>query len=88
MAGERERHEFAVPDLVDDYAADDDPEAEAREPGAGDLAHLGGGEAELLPPVVEDAAADREAHASSKDRHKSGPEEALGVGIGAGKVVG
>ncbi len=81
-----ERHELAVADLVDDHAADDDPEAEAGESGAGDLPHLRGGEAELLPPVVEDAAADREAHARREDRHEARPEQAVGVGIRPGEI--
>ena len=71
--------QLAVADLVHDHAADDDAEAEAGEAGAADGAELRAGEAEFGGPVVEDAAADREADAGGENGHEAGPQQALGV---------
>ena len=66
--------ELAVADLVDDHAADDDTEAEAREAGSADGAELGGGEAVFGRPSAEDAAAEGEADAGREDSHEASPE--------------
>lgn len=71
---EREGDELTVADLVDDHAADDDAEAEARETGAADRAKLRGGEAVFGRPGAEDTATEGEADASGKDSHEAGPE--------------
>ena len=87
VADEGEGDELAVADLVDDDAADDDAEAEAREAGAADGTELGGVEAVFGRPSAEDAAAEGEAYARSKDGHEACPEEALRVGYSGGLFV-
>ncbi|PAZ03463.1 MAG: hypothetical protein CAK89_01210 [Opitutia bacterium AMD-G3] len=88
MADEGEGDELAVADLVDDHAADDDAEAEAREAGAADGTELGGVEAVFGRPGAEDAATEGEAYARSKDGHEACPKEALRVGYNGGLFVG
>ena len=73
-------HQLAVADFVADDSADNNTEAKAGESGAADGAQLRGGEAKLGAPVVENTAADAEAHAGGEDGHKAGPKEAFGVG--------
>ncbi len=84
VADERQGDQFAVADLIHDDAADDDAEAEAGETRAADGAELRAGEAELLAPVIENAAANGEADAGGEDGHEAGPEQAFGVGRDAG----
>jgi hypothetical protein len=72
--------EFAVADLVANQTADDDAETESGEPSTADQADLRGGEAELACPVIEDAAADAEAHAGGEYGHEARPQQPLGVG--------
>ena len=79
VAEEGDGDELAVADLVDDHAADDDTEAEAREASATDGTELGGVEAVFGRPSAEDAAAEGEADAGREDSHEAGPEEALRI---------
>src|SRR5262249_28065730 len=72
--------QFAVANLVSDDAANDDAETEAGEAGPADVAQFGGGKSEFSSPVVEDAAANREAHAGGQDGHEAGPEKPFCVG--------
>ena len=74
VAEEGDRDELAVADLVDDHAADDDAEAEAREAGAADGSELAIGKPEGLFPSAEDAATEGEADAGREDSHEAGPE--------------
>ena len=74
MASKSEDDQFAVADLVHDDAANDDAKAEASEARSADSTELSGSEAELLAPVVKDAATDGKAYASSKDGHEASPE--------------
>ena len=83
VAEEGEGDELAVADLVDDHAADDDAEAEAREAGAADGTELGGGEAVFGRPGAEDAAAEGEADAGREDSHEAGPKEPLRIRYGS-----
>ncbi len=73
MEQERRHDQLAVADLVDDHAADDDAEAEARETGAADGAELRTSEAEFSGPVGKDAAPDPEADAGGQNGQKAGP---------------
>ena len=73
MEQERRHDQLAVADLVDDHAADDDAEAEARETGAADGAELRTGEAEFGGPIGKDAAADPEADAGGQNGQEAGP---------------
>jgi hypothetical protein len=85
--GEREdvkreggNHQLAVANLVAHHATDDDAEAESRETGAANRAQLGPGEAIFAGPIVENTAADAEAHPGGKDCHKARPQQPFGVG--------
>lgn len=77
---ESEDNEFSVPKLIDDQTTDDDTKAEAGESCTGDGAELLVIEAKLLFPVIEDTAADCEADPCSEDRHKTSPQQAVGIG--------
>ena len=80
VAEEGDGDELTVANLVDDHAADDDAEAEAREASTADGAELGTREAVFGRPSAEDAATEGEADAGREDSHEAGPEEALRIG--------
>ena len=80
VADKRRHHQFTVTDLIHDDTTDDDAETETGEPRAADGTELSGGEAELGSPVIEDSAANGETDASGKDRPKSSPQQATGIG--------
>ena len=87
MHQEGGEHQRPKADPVGDQARQQDDDAKAGQATAGDRAELGLREPVLLGPLPEDAGSNREAHACSKDRHETSPEQPLGVGDGAGYGV-
>ena len=80
---ERQDDELAVADFIHHDATQDDAEAKAVEAHAADGTELSAGEAELLGPVVKDAAADGEADAGGQDGHEAGPEKSHSIVVAA-----
>ena len=68
-------HDAAVAPFVHDEAERDDGDGEAPQTCPGDLAQLELGEAVLLAPGAEEAAADGEADAAGDQREEAGVEE-------------
>ena len=74
MEQERRDDQLSVADLVDDYAADDDAEAETGEPGAADGTELRPRETEFGRPVSKNAAPDSKTNAGREDGQEARPE--------------
>ena len=83
MEQERRKNEFAVTNLVDHHATNNDAETKACKPGTTNRTQLGAREAEISRPVGQDAAPDAESDAGSQNGKESGPKEPFSIGRNA-----
>src|SRR5947199_10415739 len=75
MQNKRHRHQRTVAHAVGEQAEENDGQPEPPEATAGDRAQFGLSEAKLAAPIVQDAAANREADASGDQRDKAGQKQ-------------
>ena len=73
MPNQGDRHKFAITNLVDDYAADDDAKTETRKTCTTDRAQLSGIKTKLFASIIKDSPSDSEANARREDRHEACP---------------
>ena len=67
-------HQRPIADTVSDQAEENDRQTKAPQAAAGNLPEFSLGKPELAAPIVEDAAANREADASSNQSDEAGEE--------------